>query len=108
MRTSSDALIDGRPTAGRDPYDSNQAIPTRLATRDRARFHQLFPGLRIARVDWFSFAAYPLSGGFQRWSLLSAGLARRMLQLERVVEPVLGKHAGFRMMMVVEKTEAAA
>ncbi len=66
VRTSADPLIDGKPTSGRDPYDSNQAIPTLLATRDRERFHKLFPGLRIARVDWFSFAAYPLSGGFQQ------------------------------------------
>jgi SAM-dependent methyltransferase len=108
VRTSADVLNEARPTAGRDPYDSNQAIPTLLATRDRARFHQLFPGLRITRVDWFSFAAYPLSGGFQRWSLLSPGMARRMLQIERTVEPVLGRYAAFRMMMVVEKVAAAA
>jgi hypothetical protein len=103
VRTSADILLDGRPTAGRDPYASNQAVPTLLATRDRARFHRLFPALRIARVDWFSFTAYPLSGGFQRWSLLSAPVARRMLQLERTIEPMLGKYAAFRMLMVVEK-----
>lgn len=103
VRTSADILVDGRPTTGRDPYDSNQAIPTLLATRDRERFHKLFPALRIARVDWFSFAAYPLSGGFQPWSLLSAGMARRILQVERAVEPVLGRYAAFRMMMMIEK-----
>lgn len=103
VRTSSDPLLEGRPTAGRDPYDANQAIPTLLATRDSERFHRRFPGLRIARVDWFSFAAYPLSGGFQRWSLLSSGMARRMLKIERAIEPLLGRHAGLRMMMVIEK-----
>lgn len=103
VRISADSLAEGQPTAGRDPYDSNQAIPTLLATRDRDRFHRQFPGLRIARVDWFSFAAYPLSGGFQRWSLLSRTMARRMLQFERAVEPMVGKYAAFRMMMVVEK-----
>jgi SAM-dependent methyltransferase len=108
VHTSADVLVDGRPTAGRDPYDSNQAIPTLLATRDRERFHKLFPGLRIAHIDWFSFAAYPLSGGFQPWSLVSAGMARRMLQIERTVEPVLGRFAAFRMMMVIEKRSAAA
>src|SRR5207253_10823581 len=61
VRTSADVLVDGKPDPGRDPYESNQAIPTLLATRDRGRFHRLFPGLRIVRVDWFSFAAYPLS-----------------------------------------------
>lgn len=103
VRTSAGILTEGQPTAARDPYDSNQAIPTLLATRDRARFHRLFPALRIARVDWFSFAAYPLSGGFQRWSLLSTPMARRMLQFERAVEPMLGKYAAFRMLLVVEK-----
>ena len=106
VRTSAEILADGEPTAGRDPYDSNQAIPTLLATRDRARFHRLFPALRIMRVDWFSFAAYPLSGGFQRWSLLSPAMARRLLQFERAAEPVLGKYAAFRIMMVVEKAAA--
>lgn len=108
VRSSADVLIEGRPTAGRDPYDSNQAIPTILATRDRERFHKQFPALRIARVDWFGFAAYPLSGGFQRWSLLSAGMARRMLRLERAIEPLLGRHAGFRMMIVIEKAASPA
>ena len=91
----------------RDPYDSNQAIPTILATRDRERFHKQFPALRIKRVDWFAFAAYPLSGGFQRWSLLSARLARRLLRIERAIEPLLGRHAGFRMMIVIEKASTA-
>ncbi|HXW25407.1 MAG TPA: class I SAM-dependent methyltransferase [Xanthobacteraceae bacterium] len=104
VRTSADALADGTPDPRRDPYDSNQAIPTILTTRDRGRFHARFPALRIARVDWFAFAAYPLSGGFQRWSLVSAGFARRLLRMERAIEPVLGPLAAFRMMIVVEKS----
>jgi SAM-dependent methyltransferase len=103
VRTSADVLIDGRPDPRRDPYDSNQAIPTLLATRDRDRFHRLFPGLRIAAVQWFSLAAYPLSGGFKPWSLIGQGMARHMLRLERAVEPALGRFAAFRMMLVVEK-----
>ena len=43
VRTSADALANGSPDPRRDPYASNQAIPTLLATRDRARFHRLFP-----------------------------------------------------------------
>jgi len=104
VRTSAEVLMDGTPDPKRDPYDSNQAIPTLLATRDRERFHRLFPALRIASVDWFSLAAYPLSGGFKPWSLISAGLARRMLALERTLEPALGRFTAFRMMLVVEKT----
>jgi SAM-dependent methyltransferase len=103
VRTSADALGDGEPDPRRDPYESNQAIPTLLATRDRVRFHRLFPALRIASVQWFSFAAYPLSGGFQRWSLIGEGAARRMLRIERELEPILGRLAGFRVLLLIEK-----
>jgi SAM-dependent methyltransferase len=104
VRVSAAVLADGCPNAARDPYASNQAIPTIMATRDRALFHKAFPALRIRRVDWFAFAAYPLSGGFQRWSLLGAGAARRLLRIERRMERTLGRHAGFRMLLSVEKS----
>ena len=103
VRTSADALAEGIPRRGRDPYEGNQAIPTMLATRERERFHRLVPELRVARVEWFSFAAYPLSGGFRPWSLVDAGMTRRMLRIERAIEPVLGRFMGFRMILIVEK-----
>lgn len=103
VRTSADVLRDGSPDPRRDPYDSNQAIPTLLATRDRDRFHRLFPALRIAGVEWFSLAAYPLSGGFKPWSLVGEGGARHLLRIERALEPALGRFMAFRMMLVVEK-----
>jgi SAM-dependent methyltransferase len=103
VRTCADALADGKPNPLRDPYDSNQAIPTMLVTRERDRFHAQFRDLRIVRVDWFALAAYPLSGGFQRWTLVSARVARRMLRIEREIEPVLGRLAAFRMMIIIEK-----
>src|SRR5436309_3192538 len=103
VRSCADVLSHGAPDSGRDPYESNQAIPTLLATRDRERFHRLFPALRIASVQWFSFAAYPLSGGFQAWSLIGEGAARRLLRIERALEPMLGRLAGFRMLLIMEK-----
>ena len=103
VRSSVDVLSEGNPDPRRDPYASNQAIPTLLVSRQRERFHRLVPMLRIARVDWFAFAAYPLSGGFQPWRLVGKRLARHMLRLERVIEPALGRFMGFRMMLVVEK-----
>ena len=69
VRTSADPLTDGVANPHRDPYDFNQAIPTLVATRDRERFHRLFPTLKIGRIDWFSLMVYPLSGGFKTWSL---------------------------------------
>jgi SAM-dependent methyltransferase len=103
VRSRAEVLMEGAPRPERDPYDSNQAIPTILATRERERLHRLLPALRIIMVEWFSFAAYPLSGGFQPWSLLTPDFARRLLAVERKLEPALGRLTGFRLMLVVEK-----
>jgi SAM-dependent methyltransferase len=108
VRTSVEVLIEGTPDPSRDPYDSNQAVPTLLATRDRERFHRQFSDLRIVRVDWFALAAYPLSGGFQRWNLVSERVARQMLRLERAIEPILGRYVAFRMMLIIEKATRRA
>jgi SAM-dependent methyltransferase len=103
VRTRADPLKEGAPDPARDPYESNQAIPTLLATRDRERFHQRFPNLRIVRAEWFSFVAYPLSGGFKSWCLVPAGMVGRLLAIERRLEGALGRLAAFRMMLVIEK-----
>jgi len=104
VRTSADPLREGTPDPSRDPYDSNQAIPTLIATRDRRRFLDLFPHFQIVQVDWFSFLAYPLSGGFKPWNLVPERLAGGLLKVERAIEPALGRWMAFRMMLVVEKT----
>ena len=104
VRTSAEVLLDGKLDPSRNPYDFNQAITTLLATRDRDRFHSLFPDLRIVRVDWFSLAAYPLSGGFRPWRLIGEVVASHMLRIERAIEPAVGWLAAFRMMIVIEKT----
>ena len=106
VRLSIDPLTGGTPKSDRHPYDSNQAIPTLIATKYRARFHSEIPGLRLSEVKWFSVLTYPLSGGFQSWSLLNANLAKACLRIERLIEPVLGRFAGFRMLMVVEKQQS--
>jgi SAM-dependent methyltransferase len=106
VRMGADPLAEGTPDPHRDPYDSNQAIPTLLATRHRQAFHARFPDLRIADARWFAFLAYPLSGGFKKWSLLTEPLARAILALERKVERALGRHLGFRLFLVVEKKQA--
>jgi SAM-dependent methyltransferase len=103
VRMSANALRKGQPNVGRDPYESNQALPTILATQEWKQFHKQFPHLRIRRVDWFSLIAYPLTGGFKRRSLISPGLARRLLRIERRIEPMLGRYVGFRMMLLIEK-----
>jgi SAM-dependent methyltransferase len=100
---SADPLTAGEPDPKRDPYDANQAIPTLIATRDKERFHARFPAFRIAKVDWFSFVTYPLSGGFRRWCAVPTALSSTMLRLERALEPIAGRVAGFRLLLVIEK-----
>ena len=63
--TSADPFELGIPNPNRDPYFSNQALPTLIATKYRARFGILFPGLQIEQIKWFSLITYPMSGGIQ-------------------------------------------
>jgi hypothetical protein len=106
VRMLVDPFVEGYANPTRDPYDSNQAIPTLVATRDRNRFHELFTNLEIARVDWFSLVVFPLSGGFKPWSLIADHLARHILKIERLIEPTIGRFVAFRMMLVVQKAPA--
>ncbi len=103
VRMSADPLASGAPDPTRDPYDSNQAIPTLITTRDLDRFHHLFPNLRISSVHWFSLLSYPMSGGFKSWSLLPKGAAPYVLRGEEIVEGTIGRFTAFRMMVVVER-----
>jgi SAM-dependent methyltransferase len=90
-------------SADKDPYDSNQAIPTLLTGRFRAEVERAVPGLTLERLERFSFAAYPLSGGFQPWSLLPQAMARPLLQLEWAARGLFGRLAAFRLLGVYRK-----
>jgi SAM-dependent methyltransferase len=89
----------------RDPFDANQAIPTLLFATATARrlVEQTIPSLRVRNVDWQSLFAYPMSGGFQKWSLIPGNLVRPMLALERRLPDFMRKHLSFRMMVVLER-----
>lgn len=100
---SVDPLAEEVPNPQRQPYESNQAIPTLIATRDRERLRSLAPELRIVDLHWFSFAAYPLSGGFKRWSLIPNRLAKPLLSLEHRFEKAFGSTLRFRLMITFEK-----
>ena len=58
-----DPLADIASDKVRDPYDSNQAIPTLLFGRYRQAFAVHFPALKVKEKRWMSLLAYPLSGG---------------------------------------------
>jgi SAM-dependent methyltransferase len=108
VRLDEDPLAAGPLTPGRDPYDSNQAIPTLLLGRERNRLDALLPALRVLGRRRFSFFAYPLSGGFRTWSALPAFAVAPLLAVERRVEPVLGPLMAFRLLGVIARREAGA
>ena len=100
---SKPTVAAGHATRRRDPFDSNQAIPTLLFDRHRSRFEAAFPALRIVSLQRFSFFAYPLSGGFKAWALIPAAAVRTLIALEDALEPLLGPVMAFRLMAVLER-----
>ncbi len=103
---SVDPLADQPPEVATDPFQSNQAIPSLLFDRadHRKHFEQQFPDLRIVELKKFSFLAYPLSGGFKRWSLLPGVIAPAILKFDDLTSPLLGPVLGFRIGVVLERT----
>lgn len=89
----------------RDPFDANQAIPSLLFSESMARdrIERMIPSLRVRNVDWISLFAYPLSGGFQRWSLMPASLVGPFLSIEGKFPKAVRRHMAFRIMVVIEK-----
>ena len=94
-----------RPTANpkRSPYDANQALPTLFFRRHRAKFEHHFPDFRLHPVRYLSLFAYPLSGGYRRWSLVPAFLVRPLLLAEDGLLAVLGPAMAFRLFVLLER-----
>jgi hypothetical protein len=102
---SVDPFADVTINPDRDPFDANQAIPTLLFATSAAcrHFENVIPSLRVRNVKWLGLFAYPLSGGFQSWSLMPVALVRSILALEQKVPEALRKQIAFRMMVVIER-----
>ena len=102
---SADPLADPEPSGWRDPFESNQAIPTLLFAHERNRMALLkrVPELHVVTHRWLSLIAYPLTGGFKSWTLISARCARWILRFEERLVPLAGAWAGFRLFVVLEK-----
>jgi SAM-dependent methyltransferase len=100
-----DPLADVEAAPERDAFDANQAIPNLLFARerDRLRFMEVFPELRVVGFRRLSLFAYPLSGGFKSWSLIPGAAVSAVLALERALLPLLGRWLAFRMLVVVER-----
>jgi SAM-dependent methyltransferase len=103
-----DPLVDGTPDPQKHPMDSNQALPTLLAGRHRARVAHRVPDLRLVVRQYLSLFAYPLSGGFRPWSLMPSRMVGPVLRAEARLSPALGRLLGFRLMLVYERSAEGA
>ena len=100
---SVDPLTDVDEGSKKDPYDGNQAIPTILFTGNDKRLREATPMLTLQHRSYLSLCAYPLSGGFRRWSLVPNALARPLLKLESGLTPAIGRWTAFRLFVVMER-----
>jgi SAM-dependent methyltransferase len=91
------------PADGRDPFDSNQAIPSLLFGRHAGRFALAFPELRLKRLEWLSGLSYPASGGFGRRPLLPARVWSALHRLEGHLPGGLFRWVGFRLLAVIAR-----
>jgi SAM-dependent methyltransferase len=99
-----DPLAPAAVGPGRDPFDSNQAIPTRLFGRGRRAFESEFPTLGVRAVRRLAGVSYPASGGFSRGPLLPAPLWKALHGLEARLPEAVFRLMGFRMLVTLEKT----
>jgi SAM-dependent methyltransferase len=94
--------------AGRDPFDSNQAIPTLLfgRARGRAALSSAFPMLALCGVEYFAGPSYPASGGFSRGPrgpILPRPLRTMLHWIEARMPAFVTRLIAFRMLVTVEK-----
>ncbi|MBI3357807.1 MAG: methyltransferase domain-containing protein [Nitrospirae bacterium] len=97
-----DPLTLKTPQPGRQPFDSNQAVPTILFEQNQTGFQARYPRLVVQHIRRMAFWVYPLSGGFDHPSLLPMSLVTPMLRLEQKME-WFGRLFAFRMLVVVER-----
>jgi len=82
---------------------ANEAIPSILFDRQWSCFCQKFPRLTLLKKKFFSFWAYPLSGGFNYNSRIGKRGYRWLHRLEQAVEKPLGRYLALRIFVVLER-----
>lgn len=102
VRLNADPLGTGPLCSATDPYDANQAVPVLLFGRHLRRLESRFPQFKLVERRYLSVLAYPLSGGFKRWTLLPGPLADVAMAVDGALAPVLGRLMGFRLFVVLE------
>jgi SAM-dependent methyltransferase len=90
--------------AAKDPFASNQAIPTLIFCGDHRRvFARMFPQFGVVRVERMAGLSYPASGGFSHDPLLPVPLWRALFAFENLLPEVVFRGFGFRVLVVIER-----
>jgi len=90
------------PSSERKPFDGNQAFATILFERRFNDFQNKYPDFMKRYQRRIAFFAYPLSGGFDRPSLLPIQLLKPVLALEKALS-FMSRFLAFRILVVLEK-----
>lgn len=85
-----------------DPWSSDQGIARAIFWKQKGRFEQLFPALRVIRRSQFSTLLWPLSGGFDHKSRVPAFAAPWLQRFDQLLEP-FARWLGFRSLIVLER-----
>ncbi len=98
-------LIDKPSDPNKEPFDANQAIPELIFGKFYQQFRHCFPKLILQKKKYCSLWAYPLSGGFRKWCLIPHNLVKFLLKIEYILENILAKHIGFRILIAIERVK---
>jgi SAM-dependent methyltransferase len=90
-------------TPGRDPFESNQALPTLLFAGRARAVRERFPQLRLRSLERLAGPSYPATGGFSRPPPLPHRLWRALLALEDRLPAIAFRLIGFRLLAVLER-----
>jgi SAM-dependent methyltransferase len=90
------------PSPERKPFDANQAFATILFERQYSLFQKKYPQFVKRYHHRLSFFAYPLSGGFDKPSLLPMSVLKQVLALENALS-FMSRFLAFRVLVVLEK-----
>lgn len=97
-------LVLVEPSPHRKAFDANQAFATILFEREFKEFRDQYPQFIKVYHRRMAFFAYPLSGGFEKPSLLPMTLLKSTLTLESLLA-FMSKILAFRILVVLEKRE---
>ncbi len=101
MEWDTDPFLD-QSSERKEPFEGNQAVPTLIFQKQKEKFLETCPRLRIIRQETMDLFLYPLSGGFHNPSFAPKFLWRVLEFGEDLLKP-FSNYLAFRLFLVLEK-----